>query len=77
VPLARNKEECLVRNLLKDGESGGLPAVVLTELPAVRILRPALIVEEGMLNACRLEKACSFGKIVKIAKEEIVVVVVV
>jgi hypothetical protein len=77
VPLARNKEECLVRNLLKDDESGGLPAVVLTELPAVRILRPALIVEEGMLNACRLEKACSFGKIVKIAKEEIVVVVVV
>lgn len=77
MPLARNKEECLVRNLLKDGESGGLPAVVLTELPAVRILRPALIVEEGMLNACRLEKACSFGKIVKIAKEEIVVVVVV
>jgi hypothetical protein len=69
VPLARNKEECLVRNLLKDDESGGLPAV--------RILRPALIVEEGMLNACRLEKACSFGKIVKIAKEEIVVVVVV
>lgn len=51
--------------------------MVLTELPAVRILRPALIVEEGMLNACRLEKACSFGKIVKIAKEEIVVVVVV
>lgn len=67
----------MVRNLLKDDESGGLPAVVLTELPAVRILRPALIVEEGMLNACRLEKACSFGKIVKIAKEEIVVVVVV
>jgi len=77
VPLARNKEECLVRNLHKDDESGGLPAVVLTELPAVRILRPALIVEEGMLNACRLEKACSFGKIVEIAKEEIVVVVVV
>jgi hypothetical protein len=48
----------LVRNLLKDDESGGLPAVVLTELPAVRILRPALIVEEGMLDACRVEKAC-------------------
>jgi hypothetical protein len=35
-------------NLLEDAERGRLPAVVLTELPAVRSLRPAPDVEEGL-----------------------------
>ena len=39
--------------------SAGLPAVVLTELPAVKIVRPALAaVDEGRLDVGEVAAAC-------------------
>jgi hypothetical protein len=58
--------------------------VVLTRLPAVRILRPALVaVEKGWLDVDVVDeiyrewKACSLGIVVKIRREEVEVAVVV
>jgi hypothetical protein len=56
---------------------------MLTELPVVRILRSALVVEGGMLGvgkvdgSCRGSKAYSRGRVIKLGRERRVVMVVV
>ena len=59
VVMVTEEEECLIGNLLEGAERGRLPAVLLTELPAVTIVRPALVaVEEGRLDVGEVAAAC-------------------